>query len=437
MKRKHGKKIILVTVDMGYGHQRTAYPLKGISYSNKAINANNYEYMPQADKSFWKATRIFYEFISNFKRIPLAGDAVFKVFDKFQQIQAFYPKRDLSRPTHSLRDIFRFIESGWGKDLIEKIKSVSEGAGGNLAMVSTFFIPAFMAEYYNYPGDIFCIICDADISRTWVPLNPKKSRIKYFASNSWTKSRLKLYGVKDKNIFLTGYPLPMENIGDKSRKILKQDLKRRIINLDPKKEYRRLYSNLIKDKLGNLPKSVSRPLTILFSIGGAGAQKEIVREFIKSLAENIRRNEVKIILSCGIKIKVKKYFEKVVGSIGLDKNMSKNIELIFERDIDSYFSKFNQKLREADILWTKPSELSFYSGLGMPIIIAPSLGSQEDFNKKWLLKTGSGVLQENPKYANQWMFDYLNSGRFAEAAMEGFIEIEKMGVCNIKKICLG
>ena len=77
------------------------------------------------------------------------------------------------------------------------------------------FIPAFMAESFGYDGEIFCIICDADISRSWVSLYPKESRIKYFAPNSWVVNRLKLYGVKQENIFLTGYPLPIENIGEK------------------------------------------------------------------------------------------------------------------------------------------------------------------------------------------------------------------------------
>ena len=49
---------------------------------------------------------------------------------------------------------------------------------------------------------------------------------------------------------------------------------------------------------------------------------------------------------------------------------------------DEYFNTFNETLRETDILWTKPSELSFYAGLGIPIIIAPTIGSLEDFNKK-------------------------------------------------------
>jgi len=94
-------------------------------------------------------------------------------------------------------------------------------------------------------------------------------------------------------------------------------------------------------------------------------------------------------------------------------------------------------LRKTDILWTKPSELSFYAGLGLPIIIAPPIGSQEDFNKKWLLHIGAATPQDNPKYTDQWLFDLLNAGDLAEMAMQGFVEIEKKGTYNIEKIVTG
>ena len=101
---------------------------------------------------------------------------------------------------------------------------------------------------------------------------------------------------------------------------------------------------------------------------------------------------------------------------------------------NEYFKIFNEALRETDVLWTKPSELSFYAGLGIPIIIAPTIGSQEDFNKRWLLHVGAGVTQENLKYTDQWFYDSLNAGDLAEMAMQGFMEIEKMGAYNIEKI---
>lgn len=430
-REKKTQKAHIVAVNMGYGHQRTAYPLKIYAFNGEIINANDYQGIPEKDKKIWESSRNFYEFISRFKRIPLIGNLVFYIYNKFQQIPSFYPHRDLSRSTLSLKKIFSLIKKGWGNDLISRLKK------DPLPLISTFFIPAFMAEEFNYPGEIYCVVSDADCSRAWAPLNPKKSRIKYFAPNLWVANRLKLYGVKQENIFLTGFPLPLENIGTKRQEILKKDLGARILNLDPQKIFYEKYKPFIKKGVGISSENKDHIFTIMFSIGGAGAQKEIAMEYVKSLAEKIKKEKIKLILSAGARPEVRDFFLNSLRVLNLSKNIGNNIEIIFEKNINKYFSLFSRKLRKTDILWTKPSELSFYSGLGLPILMAPTIGSQEDYNKKWLLGLGSGILQINPQYANQWIFDYLNSGRFAEAALSGFIEAEKLGVYKIGEICFG
>ena len=430
MKKKNGKfgQAWIVDVNMGYGHQRTAYPLKHLAFGGEIINANNYKGILEKDRKDWENNRRGYEFISRFKKIPFIGEAAFSIFNEFQKIQSFYPKRDLSKPSLALKYEISLIKKGWGRHLIKKLKE------RRLPLVTTFFIPAFMAEIFKYPGKIYCVICDADIARPWVSLDPKKSKIQYFAPNSRVVERLKLYGVKEKNIFLTGYPLPLENIGNKQSDILKDDLRHRILNRDPKKKYLKKYRVLVKEYLGDLPKSPDHPLTLMFAVGGAGAQKEIGIKAVRSLAKKIKDGKIKVILVAGIKEKVKEYFIKNIKKLGLEKYLDKNIEVLFTDTIEDYFKEFNLKLRKTDILWTKPSELSFYSGLGLPIIIAPTIGYQEDFNKKWIIKLGSGIVQENPNYTTEWLFDFLNSGRLAKAAMGGFIEGEKYGTLEIEKI---
>ncbi len=422
----------VISVNMGYGHQRTAFPLKYLTPTGEIINANDYAGIPAKDRQIWEITRHGYEFVSDFKRTPLIGDLAFSFFDRFQKIFSFYPKRDLSKPNYQLKQVFSFIKKGWGRDLIEKLKNQNSKLKTNLPLISTFFTPAFMAEFFEYPGEIFCVICDADISRTWVSLNPRESKIKYFVPTSWAASRLKLYGIKEENIFLTGYPLPLDIIGDENLAILKNDLKNRLLNLDPQKQYFKQYQDLIDGRLGRLPEKSNHPLTLMFAVGGSGVQKEIAIKIVKSLAVKVWAEEIKVILVAGTKEKIKNYFEQKLAKLKL-KNSS-NVEIIFEKNIESYFQKFNLALRTTDILWTKPSELSFYTALGLPIIIAPTIGSQEDFNKKWLLRVGSGIPQESPTFTQQWLFDYLESGRFAEAAMQGFVETEKLGALKIKNI---
>ncbi len=427
-REKKGKAWV-IGVDMGYGHQRTAYPLRTLAPGGKVINANSYQGIFKKDRKTWENSRVFYEFVSRIKRIPLVGGFIFGIYNEFQKIAKFYPRRDLSEPNISLRWIYFLVRRGWGRHLVKKLKRKP------LPLITTFFIPAFMAEVHGYEGEIFCVICDADISRTWASLNPQQSKIKYFAPNQRVVDRLKLYGVKKENIFFTGYPLPKENLGTEKLELLKNDVAHRILNLDPKSRYRYRYNSLIKEYIGSLPQKPNHPLTLMFAVGGAGAQKEIGAKILKSLAEKIKERKIKLILVAGIRKEVKNYFLETIKNLALKKFFNNRwIEIIFERNIQDYFKKFNQALRKTDILWTKPSELSFYTALGLPIIIAPPIGSQEDFNRKWLLELGSAIPQKNPNYTSEWLFDLLEAGWFAEGAMQGFIEADKLGTFNIEKV---
>jgi hypothetical protein len=424
------KKAWVISINMGYGHQRTAYALRDLAMRKKIINANDYNGIPSGDKVIWESSRKFYEFISRFKKAPVIGNLIFSIFDKTQKINDFYPKKDESACGFNHRSTYSLFKKNWGKHLIKKLISKDKRP-----FVSTFFTPAFMAEEFKYPGEVYCVVCDADISRSWAPLYPRKSRIKYFAPNKRVVDRLRSYGIKRDNIFLTGYPLPIENVGIK-KEILKEDVKQRIVNLDPLGSYRKHYSGLIEEKLGDLPDKADHPLTIMFAVGGAGAQKEMGVEVLKQLRDNIVNKEIKIILVAGTKPKIKEYFENEIKKLNLSEFIkdTKLVEIIYEDGFEEYFDSFNEALRKTDVLWTKPSELSFYTALGLPMIIAPTIGSQEEFNRAWLLRSGFGIEQENVNYVKDWLFDLLKDGQLAEMAMEGFVEGEQVGVLKIKEI---
>src|SRR3989339_53157 len=69
MKEKN-KRAWVVAADMGYGHQRTAYPLRDIAFGEKVINANSYHGIPKKDRNIWEQTRSLYEVVSRLKKIP-------------------------------------------------------------------------------------------------------------------------------------------------------------------------------------------------------------------------------------------------------------------------------------------------------------------------------------------------------------------------------
>ncbi len=418
----------LVSVDMGYGHQRAAYPFIKSSCGG-IITANNYKGASLSEKKIWERDRKNYEFISRFKKVPLLGDKVFALMDHFQKIDSFYPRRDLSKTNIQQKVFFKKVKNGLGRNLIEELNK------DPLPILTTFFVAVYFAEYYNYKGKVYCIICDADISRAWAPVEPQKSNTIYLAPNQRVKERLLLYGVKKENIYVTGFPLPKENIGE-SQEILKGDLIKRLAVLDPKKAYRKKYEKLIesyicsKDEIGE----PGRPLTLTFAVGGAGAQKDLGKVILESLKSKIEEGHVRLNLVAGSRKEVYDFFDKVLKDNFLHKN--ENVKIIYDADKIEYFKKFNQVLRNTDILWTKPSELSFYSGLGIPIIMAEPVGSQEHYNRRWLLGIGAGVDSKNPKYVDEWLFDFLQSGWLAEAAVSGFMNAPKMGTYNIENIIL-
>src|SRR3972149_9429394 len=262
----------VVAVDMGYGHQRAAHPRRHFAYQD-IINANDYRGIPDKDKKIWRGMRDTYEFISRFKKVPVVGDVAFGLFDKFQQIPNFYPLRDLSRPNLQLKHLYKKIrQEQWGKHLIRKLERTK-----SLPIFTTFFVPAFMAEIFKYPNDIYLLVTDSDMSRTWVPADPRKSEIKYLAPSYRVARRLRYYGVRSENIFLTGFPLPLENLGGEKLEILKADLGKRLFNLDPTGKYLKHYHDVVAEQLGqkNFPNRASHPLTLTFAIGGAGAQREL------------------------------------------------------------------------------------------------------------------------------------------------------------------
>ena len=423
----------VVSVNMGYGHERAAYGLRDLA-SGGIRTANAYPGIPQKDKNLWADTRRIYETISRFKPIPVLGDAMFEVMDRMQRIPLFYPRRDLSKPSLQVRQTYYFIERhGLCKHLIDTLAQRPK------PLICTFFIPAFAAEVFDYPGEIYLVICDADMSRAWVPKDPRKSRIKYFAPNGRVVERLKLYGVKEENIFLTGFPLPKELIGGPEVSIIKKDLVARLCNLDPNGIFMDRYIRTLEMTLGpgTCPIRTRHPLTLTFSIGGAGAQKGLAVDVMRSLKSHLLKNRITLRLTAGTKREIAEYFHTEIRAMGLRARLNKNLFVDFYHDRPTYFVEFSKILRKTDILWTKPSELSFYTGAGIPIIMAPSIGSQEQFNRVWLKTVGGGVTQNDPKYTDEWLFDWVNSGGLARMAWNGYIEAPTHGSYRIESIVTG
>lgn len=320
----------IVSADMGLGHQRATAPLRFMA-EEKILTANSAAVTSPAEQKLWNRTRRAYETVSRIQQIPVIGKPVFALLDELQKIDPFYPRRDLSKPTYQVKLLDSLIRKGIGKALVEKLRTC------NLPMITSFMLPAFAADAAGY-DPVYCIICDAEISRAWVARDPATSRIRYLTPCGRARQRLKSYGVPNE--------------------------------------------------------------------GG----------------------EIALNLVAGIRDDVRLFFEQVKSDLLPN---HPNLRILHHPDKESYFNLFAETLRTTDILWTKPSELSFYCGLGMPIIMAPPIGAQEHFNRKWLLEIQAGIPQKAPRHTHEWLFDLLNEGRLAEAAWDGFLKARKFGTYHI------
>ncbi len=428
------KRAWVVAVDMGYGHERAAFALKELANHHGVITANNYVGIPESDVRMWRQSRRIYETISRLQATPVVGPYIFEILDRFQQIPLFYPRRDLSAPNLQLKEMYHLIrKKGLCKHLIERL------AKDPAPLITTFFLTAFAADEFNYPGDIYCVATDADISRTWAPLDPKRSRIKYIAPNGRVVERLKLYGVPEHQIFLTGFPLPRELVGGPNADIVKEDFGRRLLNLDPHRIFTSRHEKTLRHHLGaHYPKKPHHPLTLTFAVGGAGAQRALGKTILESLRGRILRHEIRLTLVAGVRPEVAAYFRDAIRALRFPaRDIGTWVRILFAPSRAAYFTDFTDLLHETDILWTKPSELSFYTGLGIPILMAPPVGSQEEFNELWLRTVGGGVPQNDPRYTDEWLFDWVESGGLARMAWNGYIEAPTHGAYRVEEIVRG
>ncbi|MBK9098828.1 MAG: hypothetical protein IPM14_12050 [bacterium] len=415
----------VVSADMGYGHQRAVYPLKDIAEEG-IITVGSSEAVSKSEQKLWKRLLNAYEFFSRAKGIPVIGPPFFSMLDSLMRIPSFYPMRNLSSSTFQVNLLESLIEKGLCKGMLDKT------ATKNLPLITSFYASAVAADKKGF-NKIYCIICDADINRVWVAKDPWESRIEYFAPCGKAAQRLKAYGVPEERIHLTGFPLPTELLGDENLSVLKKDLAQRLFYLDPKGKFWTRHGKNVEHFLGkeNCVFINNRKLTITYAVGGAGAQKEIGQKIAYSLREKLKSQEIRLFLVAGIRKEVSDYFESVKKDIDPEGN---SIKIIYSESLHGYFDLFNKALHETDILWTKPSELSFYAALGIPIIMSPIIGSQEKFNRKWLREIQAALKQETPDYTDQWLYDLLNRGTLAESAWDGFLKARKLGTFKIKQV---
>lgn len=426
----------VASVTMGYGHLRAAYPIA----EHLGVEVLAVDEPPIAEPKevrLWTLVRRMHEVLS--KPMPFLGPLdrpARGLMDAVTMIPPLHEPRDHRAPTWSVRLLDRMIGRGLGLGMVEHLRQL--GA----PLITTFYACALIAERAGIE-DITCVVTDADCNRVWAPLDPTRTRIHYAAPTRRVVRRLRSFGVPEGNITLTGFPLPPMLTEPSDTTSAEQRLAERISRLDPNGVFRDLHGHelarLVQDRAPSTEGARARsrgPVHLMFAVGGAGAQSELVDEFLPSLAPLILEGRLRLQLVAGTRPEVLRAFSDAVARNGLERVLDHDITLIHGRDFKSYYETFNRALLRTDVLWTKPSELSFYPALGLACMLSRPLGAHERYNRRWLREQGVGLKHRRLDYARGWFEEWLEDGTLAGAAWSGFVRLPKHGTERIVQLVL-
>jgi len=403
---------VVVSVEMGYGHLRAALPLVH-ALNTPLLHADQPPLADEEEHRLWSRVRWVQEILSKPMQLGVG------LMDAVTKIPPLH-ERHLSEPHLGARGLDFLIERGLGRGLVGYLRD------RRAPLVTTFYAPAIIADRAGLES--YCVVTDADINRVWAPVSSHHSKIQYFAPSTRAVRRLVAYGVPRSRITLTGFPLPPELLGGPDLDVARRNLARRIVRLDPGGYFRELHRQDVERVLGTLPgDQEKKPPRLTFAVGGAGAQAEMAFDFLPSFRDAIVAGDLEVTLVAGMRSDVEDTFARAVDESGL----SGCVAVLVARDFDEYYRKFNALLAETDILWTKPSEMSFYAALGLALVLAKPLGSHERFNRRWLREQGVALKQHQPRHAASWMAEWLEDGTLAAAAWTGFVRLPKEGTYRI------
>ncbi|MDP9121812.1 MAG: hypothetical protein M3O15_10695 [Acidobacteriota bacterium] len=415
---------VVASVEMGYGHMRAAHALAS-ALGTQVLQVDQPPHADAEEQRLWRASRRLYELTSRSSQLPLIGAPLRSLLEALTAIPRLHPYRDLSAATLPVRSLDRLIQQGLGHGLVAHLRAT--GA----PLLTTFFATAILADDHDIEP-VYCVVTDVDIHRVWVPRQPERSRIFYLTPSRRAQKRLRAYGVARDQIEFTGFPLPPALLGGPELPVLRRNLAARLVRLDRKRVFRSQARNEILHFLGELPaEEERRPPLLTFSVGGAGAQAELARPLLRSLRPLLEDGRLRLCLAAGVRAEVAERFGHWVHEAGLGRHLDATVSILVEENLPAYFDRFNRILADTDILWTKPSEMTFYAALGLPLVLAPPVGMHEHYNRRWAVENGAGLRQRDPTYAGYWIREWLAEGTLAAAAWSGFMRLPKFGLYQI------
>ena len=420
MQFEPGREPLVVAMDMGYGHMRPAHALAE-RLGVEVLQSDRPPIAVDDEGTSWGRVRSIYEWTTRLSGFPYVGAPLRMLVSNLTDIDHLHPYRDQSRATLPVRRLARAVRNGMGEKLVAYLRETGR------PLLSTYFAPALAADAAGCE-QIYTHVTDSDIHRIWAAEDPANSRIQYLVPSMRALRRLRAYGVPGDHIHATGYPLPHALLGGEDLGVLRRNLAARIVRLDPKGAFRDSYPDELRTFLGELPDSEEgRPPLVTFAVGGAGAQTEIVRQFLPGLRPAIEQRRIRLALVAGVRRDTEAKLRAMVDRSRLEDE----VEILIEDSLERYCEEFTELRARTDVLWTKPSEMTFFGALGLALVLSPPVGVHEWYNRRWARESGAALKQRDAGHAHLWLKEWLDDGLLASAAWSGYTRLPKFGLYRI------
>jgi len=409
----------VVAVEMGYGHLRAARPLAQV-LGTEMLRADAPPLADEGEAAVWRRVKTSYESLSRGADLPLVGPAFRRALDALTDIPRLSTNADLTGPTAGTRMLRRLAQRGLGRGVVESLR-----ASGR-PLVTTFYAAAIVAAEAGIER-VTCVVTDVDVNRVWVPEDPRGPRIVYCVPSARTAIRLRRYGVPEERILRTGFPLPPSLLGGPGLPVLRANLAARLRRLDPREKFLNVMREDVEAELGALPPAAGTAPLLVLAVGGAGAQVPFAKELLRHLRPEVEAGRVRVALVAGTRREVADGFRETTAALGI----TDRVEIVAADDFDAYADAFDALIARADVLWTKPSELSFYAALGLPLLLAPHLGRHERCNRRWLRERDAAFDARHPERAARDLAGRIADGALARAAWLAFTRLPRLGTYRI------
>jgi hypothetical protein len=410
---------IVVAVEMGYGHLRAAYTIANY-FSTDVVRMDLPPWASPAEAAIWRGVSKIYNTLSCAGDWPLAGPAAQRILEKITEISHFRGPMEVEPASFLTYCVDRLTRSVFGR----RLRALATDTGRPI--LATY--PAAALAARHAPGArVFCLATDTDLNRAWAPANANWPYIEYLAPVNRVADRLRSFGVSDRHIHLTGFPLADGLIANSQTA-----LRRRLYRLNPKSTF---HDSRVETFLRNpLPNSSRGPIAMTVAIGGAGAQVCQVEQMLRSLRKMILNGKLHLTLVAGTRADIAKKFDGMVQSAGLVFHGENGVQILFADKPVQYFRRFEECLIDTDLLWTKPSELVFYAALGLPILLAPPVGGQEHANRNWLLSHHAALDAGDPAVLDQRLDHLIAEGELCRIAWNAYSRLERNGLERIREV---